>query len=192
MRQLVSRADQIPERGSEGERILDAVRAYYPKGSEWRFEAVAAWVTERLLGERGVYRHFGVTRRSGDRGFDFLGRLDLGAGFGRVKLVVLGQAKCELPRKATGGIDVARTVARLRRGWIGSYVTTGYFSDPTQTEILQDRYPLLLVPGRVLAGELAKRMREEGVRDVTVVLKAIEATHGQLTDVVDPDQLLFR
>jgi hypothetical protein len=190
-RYLVPSAAQQPKPGTRGEKILADVRAYY-LGQESRFEAVAAWVTARLLEHAGIYSHFGVTRAGGDRGFDFLGRLDLGAGFGRVKLIVLGQAKCEAPKSATSGLDVARTVARLRRGWIGAYVTTGYFSTPTQTEILQDRYPILLVHGLLLAEELEKRLMERGTNDVTTVLKEIEQTHGTLTQISDPDQLLFQ
>ncbi|HEY6220218.1 MAG TPA: hypothetical protein VIV65_09170, partial [Gemmatimonadaceae bacterium] len=114
---LIATAAQQPKPGSHGEKVLADVREYF-KGNESRFEAVAAWVTDRLLGQKGAYKHFGVTRASGDRGFDFIGRLDIGSGFGTVKLVVLGQAKCEKPKTATSGLDVARTVARLRRGWI--------------------------------------------------------------------------
>jgi hypothetical protein len=190
-RSLVTRESQQPNTGSTGDKTLTAVRAHY-LGREVRFEAVAGWVTERILGERGIYRHFGVTRATGDRGFDFLGRLDLGSGFGGVKLIVLGQAKCEKPQTATSGLDVARTVARLRRGWIGAYVTTGYFSTSIQAEILQDRYPILLVHGRKLVEELEKRMREQGTSRVADVLKEIEETHGNLTEVSDPDQLLFQ
>jgi hypothetical protein len=190
-RMLVPTVEQQPLLGSRGERILRDVRDYY-LGRETRFEAVAGWVTERILAGTGIYRHFGVTRSTGDRGFDFLGRLDLGGGFGTVRLVVLGQAKCEKPNTATSGLDVARTVARLRRGWIGAYVTTGYFSQPIQTEILQDRYPILLVPGLRLAQELEKRMMERGTPDLRNVLAEIEQTHGALTDIAAPDQLLFQ
>ena len=51
---------------------------------------------------------------------DFVGRLDVGSGHSTAKLVVLGQAKCEKLQSATGGNHIARTVARLRRGWIGA------------------------------------------------------------------------
>jgi hypothetical protein len=189
-RYLVKATEQRPAPGSRGEDILRRVRAYY-LGKESRFEAIAAWATERLLGQTATYRHFGVTRASGDRGFDFLGRLDVGVGLSTVKVVVLGQAKCEDPKSATSGLDVARTVARLRRGWIGAYVTTGYFSEPTQAEILQDRYPILLVHGKLLGELLEQRMLESRRADVESVLVEIERTHGALTDVADADQLLF-
>ena len=48
----------------------------------------------------------------------------------------------ENQKHATNGKDIARTVARLKRGWIGIYITTGYFSEPVQREVIEDKYPL--------------------------------------------------
>lgn len=136
-RSLLPERDQKPEAGTRLARILAEVRETY-RNQEARFEGIVAWVAERLLSPSGTYRAHGVTRATGDRGFDFVGRLDLGEGFGAIKLVVLGQAKCEAIESATSGRDIARTVARLRRGWIGVYVTTGYFSRSTQTEVMDE------------------------------------------------------
>jgi hypothetical protein len=68
-----------------------------------------------------------ITPPSSDGGADFVGRFDVGDGFARARLVVLGQAKCETG--ATGGLHMARTIARLRRGWLVVFVTTSYFSE---------------------------------------------------------------
>lgn len=189
-RSLVPEKDQKPKTGSRIARILSEVREIY-RNREAMFEGIAAWVAERLLSRSGTYRAYGVTRATGDRGFDFVGRLDLGAGFGAIKLVVLGQAKCEMIDSATSGRDISRTVARLRRGWIGVYVTTGYFSRSTQTEVIQDRYPLLLVNGLLLATELDEELRSRGDPALGDLLAEIEAQYGQLTALSDPDQVLF-
>ena len=126
-----------------------------------RFEAVAEVVSEFIISEsHGQYRRGWITRGSGDGGVDFVGRLDVGSGFSKASLVVLGQAKCEAPTSSTSGKDIARTVARLRRGWIGCYVTTGTFSTHTQREVADDRYPLLLVPG----GRLPEQSDDGGER----------------------------
>jgi hypothetical protein len=45
------------------------------------FEPIAAWVTERRLGRGGLFRYHGVTQASGDRGYDFVGTLELSSGF---------------------------------------------------------------------------------------------------------------
>jgi hypothetical protein len=144
-----------------------------------------------VLRQSGDYRHFGVTRGSADGGFDFVGRLDVGDGFGRAKIVVLGQAKCESQRTPTNGLDVARTVARLRRGWIGVYVTTSFFSNRTQQEVLEDRYPILLINGRRLAEEVRTAIIDRG-EDVSALLTEIAGTHGGIVDITDPDQVLFQ
>ncbi|MDP9439582.1 MAG: hypothetical protein M3P49_12720 [Actinomycetota bacterium] len=82
-------------------------------------------------------------------------------------------------------------MARLRRGWIGVYVTTGYFSRSTQIEVVQDRYPLLLVNGLRLATELDKELRRKGDPALEDLLAEIEGRYGQLTELSDPDQVLF-
>ena len=189
-RSLVSRDAQRPLRRTPPAQALRDVYGIY-KGREAAFEGIAAWMASRILGEAGNYTHHGVTRASGDRGFDFVGRLDLGSGFGSVKLVVLGQAKCEKLDAPTGGTHVARTVARLRRGWIGIYVTTSYFSRSTQTEVIQDRYPVLLVNGLQLATALVEELHRQGNPPIRNLLDDIEGEFGELTELSDPDQVLF-
>lgn len=190
-RSIASALEQKPADGSQARRTLDAVYTFY-KGQETRFEAVAAWVTSRLLASSGTYRPLGITRAGGDGGFDFIGRLSLGdETFGAVQVVVLGQAKCERLGAPTNGHHVARTVARLRRGWIGAYVTTSYFSNAVQIEVKQDRYPLLLVNGRQLVTELDRELKTRGSDDLFALLEDIERDFGGKTELSDPDQALF-
>jgi Restriction endonuclease AspBHI N-terminal/Restriction endonuclease len=183
------RQEQLPTPGSPEETILTTVYKSFD-GRKVEFEGLAAWAADRVLRHSGDYRHFGVTRGSADGGFDFVGRLDVGDGFGRAKIVVLGQAKCESPKTPTNGLDVARTVARLRRGWIGVYVTTSFFSKPTQQEVLEDRYPILLINGRRLAEEIRSAVIDRG-DELSTLLAEIAETHGKLVDITDPDQVLF-
>ena len=86
---------------------------------------------------------------------------------------------------------MARTVARLRRGWIGVYVTTSFFSSRTQQEVLQDRYPILLINGRRLAEEIRTALIERGDDNLDALLAEIAETHGRISDMSDPDQVLF-
>lgn len=186
-RSLESAESQMPKPGTRLRSLLEKVYDNY-KGREAKFEAVAAWAAHRSLGDS--YRPYGVTRATGDRGFDFVGRLDLGMGFGAAKLVVLGQAKCEKLDKPTGGQHVARTVARLRRGWLGVYVTTSYFSKSVQLEIVQDRYPLLLIGGLRLAEALDEEVNRRG-QPLETILSEVERDYGRLSELSDPDQVLF-
>ena len=94
---------------------------------------MAALVAERILnGTGGSYRTGWVTAAGSDGGVDFVGVLEVGSGFASRKLVVIGQAKCETIGSPTAGLHIARTVARLKRGWIGIYVTTSFFSSRAQ------------------------------------------------------------
>lgn len=165
-----SRADQLPAPGSTDEAILTKVyRAF--DANKHAFEWLASRVAEQVLGASGArYREGWLTRAGGDGGMDFVGRLDVGSGRSGTPLVVLGQAKCVAPSSSIGPDQVARVVARLRRGWIGIFVTTGHFSHQAQVEVVDDEYPLVLVPGRTLA-EVIHRLAEESYEgDVDALL----------------------
>jgi hypothetical protein len=171
---VTAASEQRPAKGSREERVLREVYAFY-HGRKARFEALASVITASIVSRSGGMYHEGwVTPGSSDEGIDFVGRIDIGAGFARTKLVVLGQAKCESPTSATGGINVARTVARLRRGWIGAYVTTSFFSDKVQREILDDQYPIMLIHGLDLATEVDRLTLERGFGTVADFLKEVD------------------
>jgi hypothetical protein len=76
--------------------MLSQVVGFY-EGRKHRFEALAEPV---LRGQGPDYRPGWVAPPSSDGGADFVGRFDVGDGFARARLVVLGQAKCET--SATG------------------------------------------------------------------------------------------
>ena len=141
--------------------ILARVHSYY-SSTPHHFEGLASLVAQRLLGpacSRGW-----VTKRSGDGGIDFVSRLVVGAGFSTASLVVLGQAKALDPESGTvAGRDLARVTARLQRGWLGVFVTTGTFTRQAQTELDVDGYPIVLINGQHLAQELRKEMAATGL-----------------------------
>ena len=110
-----------------------------------------------MLHESGArYKEGWLSRSSGDGGVDFVGRIDMGSVAASTPVVVLGQAKCIKPSSAVSPEQVARVVARLRRGWIGVYVTTGSFSRQAQIEIIDDQYPVVLISGGTLAASVAR------------------------------------
>ncbi len=88
--------------------------------------------------------------------------------------MVLGQAKCQGIRSSIGGRDLARLVARLQRGWLGVFVTTGVFSPAAQKELDEDKYPLLLINGQRLARELRLLLSEEGITLDELLKQAVE------------------
>ena len=105
--------------------------------------------------------------------------------------MVLGQAKCEKIDSPTGGNHIARTVARLKRGWIGVYVTTSYFSEAVQREVLEDKYPILLVNGQMLAQAVQKIVHEQGLPDIKTFLENVDRGYGSQVMQRDPEEILY-
>lgn len=190
---VVSRDQQLPPRGSEEEQVLKQIYEFYSahgNSRKARFEALAELVADFVITEaHGRYHRGWITRGTGDHGIDFVGRLDVGAGFSSASLVVLGQAKCEALTSSTSGKDIARTVARLRRGWIGCYVTTGTFSPSTQQEVIEDRYPLVLIPGAKVAQAVRTLAVREGITPLELLNQVDKSYPDRLRDR-DPEQVL--
>ena len=163
----VKNHEQIPNKGTIEEKIRNEIYQYYGgkkiSKEKNRFEYLAAIIAERVINQNGGNYKFGwITQGGADNAIDFVGRLDVGDGFAKTKLIVLGQAKCVDPNVPTNGQHIARTVARLKRGWLAVFVTTSYFSEPVQLEILEDNYPIILIHGLRLASEFKTMMFEKG------------------------------
>ena len=168
--------------------IIEQVYRYFTKKSNaYAFEGLASLIASRVLGpssSRGW-----VTPRV-DRGIDFVNRLDLGSGFSRTAVVVLGQAKRIKPDSSVSGIDLARTAARPKRGWIGVVVTTGTFSARAQGEVLEDQYPLVLINGQGLAQELQLEMTETGL-SLEQLLDREVAWYDANMRILSPERIAF-
>ncbi|HVZ55763.1 MAG TPA: restriction endonuclease [Chitinophagaceae bacterium] len=183
--------EQTPAYGSKELQILKDIYEHY-QSKKALFEGLASAVTAKILrGQLGHYVEGWITPPTSDGGADFYGRIDVGQGFGKAKLLVLGQAKCEKLNQPTGGNHVARTVARLRRGWLGVYVTTSYFSEAVQREIIEDEYPILLVNGKKLAETVIQILHEDGYRNLDVYLQELDIRYKELIQARKPDELLL-
>ena len=99
--------------------------------------------------------------------------------------------RCEKLDSPTSGYHIARTVARLKRGYIGAYVTTSYFSEQVQREVLEDKFPVILINGLRLAKEVLLTVNESGYADVKEFLAAIDSQHDSKIRQKDPDEILF-
>jgi len=167
---LLNQGDQRPIPGTTAESALRTVVGHYKRTGafegigEHRFEGLASEVVGTFLRDSGQYRPGWITKRAGDGGIDFVSRLDVGSGIGSLKLVVLGQAKCvSESAPPASGLDLARTVARLDRGWVGAFVTTGFFSEQAQREVMGDRFPLMMLSGRHVGEAVVKEAAIQGV-----------------------------
>lgn len=170
---IISAQEQMPYPNSKEEKILNQIYEYYSK-SKHVFELLAMRVTQEIFEESGAKFYPGwITGKSGDRGIDFVARMDVGSQISSLKIVILGQAKCEKLDKPTNGVHIARTVARLKRGWFGVYVTTSYFSNNVQLEVMDDQYPIMLVSGKKIAEIVEKILFKKG-KDLITFLNELD------------------
>lgn len=182
---------QRPKPGSREDKCLQEVYDFYTAIGKHRFELLASRVVmSHVNSYGGTYQEGWVTRGSGDGGVDFVGKVRLGSGFASVDVVVLGQAKCEALDKPTSGNALARTVARLKRGWIGAYVTTSYFSKQSQLEVIEDAYPLIKIGGATLATETLKLVEAGGFGSVIGYLEYLEIEYPNMIQNRRPDEIL--
>lgn len=183
--------NQRPGSGSREEKCLTDVYNFYSAAGKHRFELLASRVVMSHINTNGgSYAEGWVTRGSGDGGVDFVGKIRLGSGFSSMDVVVLGQAKCEAPDKPTNGVALARTVARLKRGWIGAYVTTSYFSRQSQLEVIEDAYPLIKISGKTLAEETLKLVEAGGFKSTLDFLEVLELEYPERIQNRRPDEIL--
>jgi hypothetical protein len=182
---------QRPKSGSREGKCLQEIYDFYSAIGKHRFELLASRVVmSHINSYGGTYQEGWVTRGSGDGGVDFVGKVRLGSGFAAVDVVVLGQAKCESLDKPTSGNALARTVARLKRGWIGAYVTTSYFSKQSQLEVIEDAYPLIKIGGGTLATETLKLVEAGGFGSVLGYLESLELEYPSMLQNRRPDEIL--
>jgi hypothetical protein len=183
--------DQLPAAGSAEAELLRRLYTFFD-GRKHAFELLAARVSAQILGRSGARYHDGwLTRPGGDGGVDFVGRLDVGTPANNTPLVVLGQAKCIAPTSSISPDQVARVVARLRRGWIGVFVTTGTFSRQAQIEVIDDQYPLVLVDGKTLAEQVLRMAAADHDGDLDALLNSVTTDYGVAITYRRPDEILL-
>lgn len=167
--------EQRPAPGSREAELLQQIHAHFDNRKH-QFEHLAATIAAQVFERSGAKYHRGwLIRAGGDGGMDFVGRLDAGSTDASTPLVVLGQAKCVKPSSSISPDEVARLVARLRRGWIGVFVTTGVFSKQDQVEVIDDEYPVVLISGGLLVNEVVRLAELAHDGDVQAALNAASA-----------------
>jgi hypothetical protein len=158
-RKILTKDEQLPVESQELE-LLKSVHNHY-SGKDHRFEAIASLVASKTMGPR--HSRGWVTKRSGDGGVDFVSRVEIGRGFTTTDVVVLGQAKNIKLSDTVPGRELARLVARIKRGWLGAFVTTATFTPSAQREVVVDEYPLVLVHGRDVASTINQELVSSGL-----------------------------
>ena len=185
-------ARQKPSPGSEEEHVLHQIYDFFA-GRKHKFEALAEVIAERVIEPKGDrYQKGWITSAGSDGGADFIASVRLGSEFSAAKIIVLGQAKCVGLNSPTHGNHIARTIARLKRGWIGVFVTTSYFSEAVQQEVIEDRYPIVLVHGKRVAEEVIKIVHEEDrYANVEQFLDDVSAEYESRVQQRQPEEILY-
>lgn len=158
---IIDENTQKPSPDDKNYRLLEDIYNYYNKNKH-AFEYLAMEITKKVIEENGASCTPGwVTKKSSDSGVDYVARIDIGNdSLSGVRLIVLGQAKCTTPTTPTNGVDIARVVARLKRGWVGAFVTTSYYTRHVQREVNEDQYPIMLINGLKVAEIVEKELFE--------------------------------
>ncbi len=82
-------------------------------------------------------------------------------------------------------------MARLKRGWVGVFVTTSYFSEPVQQEVIEDRYPIVLVHGKRIAEEVIKIVHEDDrYASVTALHDDVSENYESRVQQRQPEEIL--
>jgi hypothetical protein len=95
------------------------------------------------------------------------------------------------PGSQSSAKELARTVARLRRGWLGAFVTTGVITERAQMEVFEDRYPLVMIPGLQVASTVREMLHESGHSDLNTLLGHFDEQYEMTPRVVDPERLVI-
>ena len=189
--EIVKTSDQIPKRGSKEEKTVSQIYEFFSSKDRHAFELFAMRIAQELFESTGANFQSGwVTQKSGDGGIDFVARNDIGNGLAKIKTVLIGQAKCESPGVPTNGVSIARTVSRLKRGWLGIYVTTSYFSTAVQKEVLDDQYPVMLINGLQIAKAAEAILYREGVT-LDAFMNSIMDEYPSSCKNRRPEEILF-
>jgi hypothetical protein len=135
-----SRRDQLPHTPAESsvlERLLDGLDAR-------QFEYAARDIVQ-LMDNR--FTDLRVTRAVRDGGRDVVARYRVGHDLHQVHLEAVVEAKRWAPDSAVGVKPMMRLLSRLKHRDIGVFVTTSFFDQQVQQELIDDRHPVLLITG---------------------------------------------
>ena len=137
--QIRSKSEQLPVEGSDDAKLLAQLVELEP----FEFEKVVVAIFREL---KDVTHHITGTRQTADGGFDFFGSFVLPRPLSYA-IRFRGEVKRYSRGTAVNPKDVSRLVARLTRQEYGIFVTTSYFTEQSQKEVIQDAYPVHLIAG---------------------------------------------
>lgn len=177
---LISESEQRDLLPNNKKIIDDLLNTYYPDpiNDGIRFEALASFITTLYFSDKNYYRGW-ITVGSGDRGVDFVGRLDIGHdSFSSTSIIVLGQSKRY--KNSISGERLTRVASRMTRGYIGVVVTLDVFTKQAQEEIKDDKLPIILINGKKVSELLLTYMNKSGKKLSEIVKEQDEWAKNNL------------
>lgn len=191
---LIKEKEQYAKSGSVEEKILKTIEKHYePSNKKLQFELFALYITQFFFIENNMKFLEGyITKGSGDKGIDFISRIDIGQDLASIKMVVIGQAKCQ--SDTINSKDIARTIAKLKRNYIGVFVTNSVFSTQTQEEILEDQYPLIMINGNKIAQLTNKYILDNSadLNQLEEYLNNIDKQYESYKSNIRPDDIVYK
>jgi hypothetical protein len=70
-------------------------------------------------------------------------------------------------------------------------VSTSYFSEAVQREVLEDKYPIVLINGMRIATEVDAAMNEVGESSLNAFLDTIDASYDGQVMARQPEELIY-
>jgi restriction endonuclease Mrr len=138
-KRILKKERQLPAENSNDAKVLNQLNTLSPK----IFEAVVVEIFKQLP---HVNHNITRTRLVKDEGFDFYGEFSIPYPLA-YKIDFLGEVKRYSRNNGVGPELISRLVARLGRGQFGIFVTTSYYTEQAQHEVLEDEYPIRLYSG---------------------------------------------
>ena len=189
---IVKEKDQKTNSGSFEDKIIGIIEEHY-KNKKLQFELFALQITQFFFMENNTkYLEGYITKGSGDKGIDFITRIDIGQDLAGIKMVVIGQAKCQ--NETINSKDIARTIAKLKRNYVGVFVTNSTFSQQTQEEILEDQYPLIMINGSKIA-QLTNKYILDSSKDLNKLeeyLNNLDEQYNNYKSNIRPDDIIYK
>ena len=189
---IIKEKDQKAISGSFEDKIIRIIEGHY-KNKKLQFELFALQITQFFFMENNTkYLEGYITKGSGDKGIDFITRIDIGQDLSGIKMVVIGQAKCQ--NETINSKDIARTIAKLKRNYVGVFVTNSTFSKQTQEEILEDQYPLIMINGNKIA-QLTNKYILDSSKDLNKLeeyLNNLDEQYNNYKSNIRPDDIIYK
>lgn len=132
--------DQLPTSADEI-RILEYL---FNNLSDREFEYAAAEIV-RLLDP--AFKDLFVTQASKDGGRDVIGKYYLGHAGHQIRLSAYIEAKKWKAASSIGVKPMMRLISRLKHRDIGVFITTSFFDQQIQKELIEDGHPVMLISG---------------------------------------------